>query len=48
MTLDEGCLSVRHIYGQTKRADKATVQAYDEMAIGLIGMDWSNGPNFST
>ena len=30
MTLDEGCLSVRHIYGQTKRADKATVQAYDE------------------
>ncbi|MDQ5957853.1 MAG: peptide deformylase [Patescibacteria group bacterium] len=29
--LDEGCLSVRHIYGKTKRSDKATVQAYDEI-----------------
>lgn len=27
--LDEGCLSVRWIYGEVKRADKATVTAYD-------------------
>ena len=27
--LDEGCLSVRHIYGKAKRAEKATVRAYD-------------------
>jgi len=29
-TLDEGCLSVRHVYGKIKRAEKATVEAYDE------------------
>ncbi len=28
--LDEGCLSVRHIYGKVERAEKATVTAYDE------------------
>jgi peptide deformylase len=28
--LDEGCLSVRPIYGQVKRALNATVKAYDE------------------
>ncbi len=28
--LDEGCLSVRHMYGKTKRSEKVTVQAYDE------------------
>lgn len=28
--MDEGCLSVRHIYGKTKRSTKATVTAYDE------------------
>ncbi len=28
--MDEGCLSVRHIYGKTKRSTKATVAAYDE------------------
>jgi peptide deformylase len=27
--MDEGCLSVRSIYGQTKRSLKATVRAYD-------------------
>ena len=26
----EGCLSVRYVYGTTKRSDKATVKAYDE------------------
>lgn len=26
----EGCLSVRWIYGKTRRADKATIRAYDE------------------
>ena len=28
--LDEGCLSVRPLYGKVKRAKKATIQAYDE------------------
>jgi peptide deformylase len=28
--LDEGCLSVRYLYGQVERAEKATVTAYDE------------------
>lgn len=28
--LTEGCLSVRWLYGEVSRADKATVQAYDE------------------
>ncbi len=28
-TMDEGCLSVRNVYGQTKRKDRATVRAYD-------------------
>ncbi len=28
--LDEGCLSVRWIYGKTKRADKASVKALDQ------------------
>ena len=28
--MDEGCLSVRWLYGKTKRSDKATVEAYDE------------------
>lgn len=27
--LDEGCLSVRWLYGKVRRADKATVEAYD-------------------
>lgn len=27
---DEGCLSVRPWYGKTKRAEKATIEAYDE------------------
>lgn len=27
---DEGCLSVRYLYGKVRRATKATVQAYDE------------------
>ncbi len=30
LTRDEGCLSVRWLYGKTKRAEKATVEAYDE------------------
>ena len=28
--LEEGCLSVRYIYGKVARAEKATVEAYDE------------------
>lgn len=28
--MDEGCLSVRGIYGKTKRSPRATVEAYDE------------------
>jgi len=28
--VDEGCLSVRYLYGKVKRAEKATVTAYDE------------------
>ncbi len=28
--LDEGCLSVRFLYGKIKRSEKATVTAYDE------------------
>ena len=28
--VDEGCLSVRYLYGKTKRATKATVEAYNE------------------
>lgn len=27
--MDEGCLSVRHWFGQTKRAEKVTVEAYN-------------------
>ncbi len=29
-TLEEGCLSVRWLYGKIKRSEKATVTAYDE------------------
>ncbi len=28
--MEEGCLSVRYLYGKIKRAKKATVRAYDE------------------
>ncbi|OHA46245.1 MAG: peptide deformylase [Candidatus Taylorbacteria bacterium RIFOXYD2_FULL_36_9] len=28
--LDEGCLSVRYLYGKVKRAEKVTITAYDE------------------
>jgi len=28
--LEEGCLSVRYLYGEVSRANKATVEAYDE------------------
>lgn len=28
--VDEGCLSVRYLYGKTKRATRATVEAYNE------------------
>jgi len=30
ISLDEGCLSVRWIYGKTKRADKILIEAYNE------------------
>lgn len=30
IVLEEGCLSVRWIYGKTKRSDKAMVEAYNE------------------
>ncbi len=29
LTLDEGCLSVRWLYGKTRRSDKVTVEAQD-------------------
>lgn len=29
VTLDEGCLSVRWLYGKTKRAEKVTIEAFD-------------------
>ncbi|MDO8593917.1 MAG: peptide deformylase [bacterium] len=32
-TLDEGCLSVRPLYGKIKRSKKATVTAYDENGV---------------
>ena len=28
--VDEGCLSVRYLYGKVERSEKATVTAYDE------------------
>jgi peptide deformylase len=28
--MEEGCLSVRYLYGKVKRSSKATIQAYDE------------------
>jgi peptide deformylase len=28
--IEEGCLSVRHLYGKVKRSEKAIVEAYDE------------------
>jgi peptide deformylase len=28
--VDEGCLSVRYLYGKTKRATRATIEAYNE------------------
>jgi len=28
--VDEGCLSVRYLYGKTKRSTRATIEAYDE------------------
>lgn len=31
VTLDEGCLSVRNIFGKIKRHEKVTVSAYDEL-----------------
>ena len=40
--VDEGCLSVRYLYGKVKRAEKATVSAYDEngkkFTIGASGL----------
>ena len=31
--LDEGCLSVRPLYGKIKRAKKASIRAYDEKGV---------------
>ena len=28
--LDEGCLSVRYLYGKVERSEKASIEAYDE------------------
>lgn len=33
--MDEGCLSVRGIYGKTRRHDRATVRAYTEEGIAF-------------
>jgi peptide deformylase len=30
---DEGCLSVRYLYGKVKRSNKATIEAYDENGV---------------
>jgi peptide deformylase len=32
-TLEEGCLSVRYVYGQVSRPEKVTIEAYDENGI---------------
>ncbi len=41
-TADEGCLSVRWLYGKTKRASKITIEALDENAkkktVGAAGL----------
>lgn len=29
-TVEEGCLSVRYLYGKVSRSDKVTIEAYDE------------------
>jgi len=34
--VDEGCLSVRYLYGRVKRSDKATITAYDETGKKFI------------
>jgi peptide deformylase len=31
VVMEEGCLSVRWLYGKTKRAEKMTIEAYDEL-----------------
>ncbi len=31
--VDEGCLSVRYLYGKTRRATKVTVEAYNEKGL---------------
>ncbi|MEI6296104.1 MAG: peptide deformylase [bacterium] len=36
VSLDEGCLSVRGIYGKIKRAEKATIEAYDENGNKIV------------
>ncbi|MBN2094378.1 MAG: peptide deformylase [Candidatus Zambryskibacteria bacterium] len=40
--LEEGCLSVRWLYGKVKRAKKATIRAYDEngklFTMGGVGL----------
>lgn len=33
---EEGCLSVRYLYGKVKRAKKATIEAYDERGKKFI------------
>ncbi|MEK9131858.1 MAG: peptide deformylase [Patescibacteria group bacterium] len=30
MPMEEGCLSVRYLYGKVKRSEKATIEAYNE------------------
>ena len=34
--LEEGCLSVRNIFGQIKRADKVTIEAYNERGFKFV------------
>lgn len=33
--LEEGCLSVRYLYGKVHRSNKATIRAYDEKGISF-------------
>lgn len=33
--MEEGCLSIRYLYGQVKRSEKVTVRAYNEKGLGI-------------
>src|SRR3989344_1220115 len=39
--VEEGCLSLRSLYGQLKRSEKVTIKAYDETNILLLPASFS-------